>query len=140
MKLKPNKAVNALILFPFYLFLLSCSYSLRKEDCHELHTGNFIFFAKSGRHYRIERNDSIQVEINLKTNDTCRESIEWVSPCLYKTTVLSCSADYNDSFVAIMKNNPVYSEIIAKGKDYYVFKSWVKGYDYSIMDTINILK
>ena len=77
---------------------LHSSYTNKKSPCEKFKTGKFILQldVPPYDYTIIDRNDSVQVEVNLETNDTVMNSIKWIGPCKYQLKFLRSNKERND--------------------------------------------
>jgi len=80
-------------------------------SCRRFKNGEFDFHPK-GFHYHIIRQDSIQKEINLITNDTSLFRIKWLDECVY--TAKDLRGEHSRT---------IYMQILQTTPHYYIFKA-----------------
>jgi hypothetical protein len=84
----------------------------------------------------MNRNDSIQTEINQQTGDISRFAIKWTDECKYELKLMESTINYPDSIQKMEKNTPLKIEIISSTGDYYIFKSKRDDMDFILIDTL----
>jgi hypothetical protein len=89
--------------------------------------------------YIIERNDSLQIEINTGTNDTVVQRIKWIEPCEYELTFMRAS-NPKDEADAAKGQATVKAKIVKATKDYYVFEMYTDGDPLHYIDTLKRVK
>lgn len=72
-----NKILIALI----SLILFSCN--PQKKECTKFKTGTFKYLDENSKHITITRNDTLQIENNIKNNIKITTSVKWESDCSY---------------------------------------------------------
>ena len=84
-----------LILIILLLTLSSCA---QEKKCSEFKTGEFRYIDEK-LPFRIVRNDTLQIERNLKTGVEIHSAVEWKSKCEYVLTyrkILNIDKDVSD--------------------------------------------
>lgn len=97
----------------------SCSHPTL--TCDNLRTGNFYYYPiNDTTKYKIERNDSVQIETNLSTGKSQENKITWLNKCTYKLTPINVPKNVSgaDSFLLA---NPTEITILEIAKQYYIF-------------------
>lgn len=133
-----NKIKIISIISAITVLLFSCTRN--KPSCYLYHNGKFVYHGitknKSSFMIKIIRNDSLQIEIDSKTNDTGFMKVEWIDSCSYRLKFIKTAFNQPDSMVLFNKKMVITSTII-KGTDrYYICKSTYSLLPYSITDTI----
>ena len=105
-------------------------------DCKELKNGRFHFYGKqSNDHFLILRQDSLQREVNLSTNDTSYWRIGWIDECTYKANYISGGGIKSEEEKSFLQNHSTIIQIQKVTPDYYV----VKGALDSLNSKLNIV-
>ena len=76
--------MNRILIALLSLILLSCN--SREKECLKFKTGTFKYIDASSEHMTVTRNDSIQIENDLKNRIKVTTSIKWNSNCDYVLT------------------------------------------------------
>ena len=133
-----------------FLFLLiiipvfSCKSDKDPADCSRFKKGRFLLKEKLNRiNYIIDRNDTVQVELNENTDTIVVMGIKWVSECEYEFR-RKYRARYNRNNMLrepiIGESNidtlPLKVKIAASGKNYYVFEAKHSRFGYVYIDTM----
>jgi hypothetical protein len=123
------------------LFSYSCYTSKNKSLCEGYKNGKFIINLDIPPYgYTIiERSDSIQVEINSTTNDTLINRIKWTSPCEYELRFLRRNKIKNDSLTLFLDSKVIKAKILEPHKNFYIFKMYIEGIDFSYIDTLKLI-
>jgi len=80
------------------ILFLTLSSSAQEKKCSELKTGEFEYLNED-LPFKIVRNDSLQIERNLKTGVEIHTSVQWKSECEYVLTykkILNSNRDVSD--------------------------------------------
>jgi len=118
----------------------SCDVKERKLDCSAIKTGRFEFHGGySDRLYTIERNDSIQIEKDLRTHLGVKLAIKWTGPCEYELSLISFTVNGKDSIADHPDFNSMKTRITKISKNYYVCES-VDNKGGGSVDTMLIVK
>jgi hypothetical protein len=130
-----------LIVFLSATILLSCGSRNRKLDCNRFKAGKFLYYSKlDGRTITIERNDSIQTEINKANGHFVKAKIKWTHDCQYELTYMGEATSSADAIVPYIRSHPLKTEILEAGKDYFIFKSTMEGIKTTLIDTMFVLQ
>lgn len=126
--------------FVISIFLFfSCKQSNQTTDCNKYHTGTFynhLIPKEPDLRFLIYRNDSTQIEINLKTGDTSKYRIKWHDKCNYDLHFIEGSGNLPDSMLKRRKER-IYRTTILGGTDsFYLFETKVDKIDYTLSDTL----
>jgi hypothetical protein len=101
----------------------ACGTPTPKEcNCSKFKNGHFIYKAQSGFTYTIERNDSIQLETDVKTGDYTKLRIKWRDSCNYEVLMMETTIATSDSMKNVRKTIPFRIRIVSTAKDYYTFR------------------
>ena len=101
--------------------------------------GKFKYFStQTGNNYIIERNDSLQIERNLKTGSVTTLKIEWTGECEYNLTLLNRQSSPSDTLTKFQQKTVLKTKILKVGKDYCVFSSQALGFDRIMVDTLRL--
>lgn len=121
----------------------TCSFFKRDKSCNQFKSGDFFYNFRGPQGdftFSISRNDSIQTEINSRTGDISKLSVDWTGECNYELRLLESTADYPDSIMKIRKSMVFKNEIVGWTNDYYLFKSKQDNSDFILADTLWIKK
>jgi hypothetical protein len=98
-----------------------------EPDCTQLKKGIFHSYSKkNGAHIIINRIDSIQQDVNTKTNDTTYWKIDWLSNCRFAATYLSGSGPKTSEEKNFYQSTTLFFEVTEIADNYYVGTSTVK--------------
>ncbi len=132
--------MRSLVLLSIILSLAGCydkNYSLK---CDNLRIGEFGF-REGERRYKIERNDSVQIEIDESNDSVIEFDIKWMSSCEYELTFKRVIKKGKDTSYMQFKFPIVRTRITSiKSGQYYIFKSKVEGSSTELMDTMQIIR
>lgn len=129
-----------LFILPQVFLYQSCQYPV---DCAIYKNGKFKMHSPSqNADYIIVRNDSIQTEINVKTNVVLTERIIWKSPCQYDLQELSTSNPHLDFVDSFFLNHAIHVHIIETAKNYYISSTEIQigKKKVFIMDTLEAIQ
>lgn len=107
---------------------ISCFDYSTNFSCKRYKTGLFQYSgAVSGEKYAIERNDSIQMEVNIKRRFLVKKSINWLDSCSYMLTYISGhDLDGNPVSKAMIEQfhgtGSQYFRIIGGTEQYYIYR------------------
>lgn len=120
--------------------LTSC-YTNKKSLCEKFKIGEFILQldVPPYDYTIIDRNDSVQIEVNLETNDTVINSIKWTGPCEYELKFLKSNRERKDQVAQFLDPKPLKTEILKADKNYYTFKMYREGINFWWVDTLRVL-
>ena len=97
--------------------VLSCCCS-SPSKCEDFRTGQFIYLDHH-RTTRVFRNDSIQVEVDLKSGVQIYNRVEWVSDCSFELTYSNILNSPEDT--SLYMGEKIYVEIVEmEGDDFTV--------------------
>jgi hypothetical protein len=125
------------------LLILACGFSKKDQDCNQFKSGEFLYHFRGQQgdfFYSINRNDSIQTEINQQTGDVTKLAIHWMDRCKYELRLIESTVSYPDSIQVLRKTIPVRNEIIRWTKDYYIFKAERDKSAFVLTDTLWLKK
>jgi hypothetical protein len=95
----------------------------KAPDCSKIRTGTFYFYPTgSDQSYIINRNDSVQEEIDVKAADTSFYRVEWKNDCEFGLVFIRDSEVLPAEKKDFMATHTVYCEVLKVTKKYYVFK------------------
>lgn len=83
-----------------YFLLMSCS--AQQKKCSKFKTGTFKYEDPASKNITITRNDTLQIENNLRDKVKITTSVKWLSKCKYVLTYIDVT------------NYPYRDEIIGK--------------------------
>lgn len=87
----------------------------------------------------IERNDSIQTEINSNSKNIVKAKIKWKGECEYELTYLEQTTNSPDTINSFIQSRVLNVIILEATKDYYIFKATMADTDKTLTDTLRIL-
>ncbi len=124
-----------------YSCIISCGNSKSKSNCEKFRTGKFILQldVPPYSYTIIERNDSLQIETNSTTKDTVINSVKWTGPCEYELKLLNRNKKDNDSLTLFFDQKIFKSKILEAKNDYYIFKMYIEGIEFSYIDTLRVM-
>jgi hypothetical protein len=135
-----NKIILIILTASTITFLsFACSSSKKDKDCNRFRTGDFLYHFRGQQgdfYFSMNRNDSIQTEINQQTGDISKFAIKWTDECKYELKLMESTINYPDSIQKMEKNTPLKIEIISSTGDYYIFKSKRDDMDFILIDTL----
>jgi len=108
-----------------------------RKGCEYFKTGVFKMDTDWGgkiHKYRIERDDSFQVEVNLKTDARTTFRVFWKTPCKYVLKYHSGPTEIKDP--AMLAKLKVTTKMVKTGENYYVFSSTSNLFHNVITDTL----
>ena len=125
----------------FLLFFSSCSDKENRPDCSTIKKGKFEYRGGfSNKHFSIERNDSIQIEMDPDTGIGMKFRIKWDDDCDYVLALISFVKNGKDSLVNQSEFPLVKTEVVKVTKNYYVCRSAMQGENAIRRDTMLIIK
>jgi hypothetical protein len=129
-----------IIIFFITVIFFGCSPSgVKNSECKNFKNGQFILRAELNHtDYLLDRNDTIQIETNLKDKKVTKWKVVWTNQCTYELWYLAIPPlSKQDSFFII---HPFVNKILVATKDYYVFESTLEANRYRVVDTIFVMK
>ena len=118
-----NKIVRILIV----LMISGLNSYSQDSHCREYKTGKFQLIDKEQNlEFVIERNDTIQVERNIKTEEIAKFKIMWLNDCKYELTIIEGKKEFMDFYA----DKILIIEMIEIYDNGYKFSSKMKGFDY----------
>jgi len=84
----------------------------------------------------IYRNDTTQLEIVPELRDTVLQKIRWKSECEYELKFVKRNHIKNDSLTKFLDPQILHVTILNAKKDYYIFRMYIEGIDFSVVDTL----
>jgi hypothetical protein len=135
-----KKNLDTCIFLILTIVIASCKNS---SECLRFKNGTFYTISPVTKNkIIIERNDSLQIETDVKSNIELKSKIVWKDACEYEILAMSDNKTNINGIDSFFSITPIRVKIIDTGKDFYVFKARVdsinKYLEYS--DTIHILK
>lgn len=126
MNIKHVKMRNIMLMtFIFQWLNISTSFS-QNNNCKSFRTGKFkLVDDKINKEYLIIRNDSIQIETELKTGQVTKFKINWESDCKYTLTFIEARQEIIDFY----KNKKLNIEIVEIYDNGYKFSAKLDGFD-----------
>jgi hypothetical protein len=96
----------------------------KAPDCAKVRTGVFYFYPAmdSSRSYIINRNDTVQEEIDVKDGDTSYYRVQWKNDCEFGLIFIRDTEKMPEEKREFMATHTVYCEVLKVTKKYYVFK------------------
>jgi hypothetical protein len=125
------------------VLIFACSSVKKGEDCSQYKSGEFLYHYRGQQgdfYYSINRNDSIQIEINQKTGDTTKWAVHWTDECKYELLLIKSTEHFRDTIHTSWKADPVRNEIVRSTKEYYIFKAESDHTDFVLTDTLWLKK
>ena len=132
---------NVISISGFLFMLFSCSdqQPIQKPDCSLVRRGQFELKDNlSGHLFHIERNDSVQREINQKTGFGVILKIDWKDSCEYELIDLGFIINGKDSLAQDLDPVPMRVRITKITPNYLVCRSVMEGR--TTIDTMLIIK
>ncbi len=129
-----------IIIFFITIPFFGCSLSgVKNSECKKFKNGKFILRAElNNTDYLLNRNDSIQIETNVKDEKVTKWKVVWTNQCTYELWYLAMPPlSKQDSFFT---THPFVNKILEATKDYYVFESRMDANGYRMVDTIFVMK
>lgn len=125
------------------LSFLACSSSDKNSSCERFRQGKFRYhfrWQNEQTDFLIQRNDSVQTEMDLKSGETSKLAIRWTGECDYELRLLETTFDFPDSMQEIRESLPVKTKILSSAEDYYIFQTTRDNSDLVLTDTLWIEK
>jgi len=136
--MKQNFFVVTILLIAF----LDIACTPRPLNCASVKRGRFLYYSSAlNKKYFIERNDSIQIEVDSSSKTTVKSKIVWVNDCAFDLTIMLDSNKRNDGIDSFFASTPIKTTIIKVTPTYYVFSSSIDnaGKRLVLVDTTRIL-
>ena len=119
----------------------SCNTPSDETRCNLYKNGKFLYhFPGKNIDILIDRNDSIQTETDLSTNNKVVFIIKWITNCDYELRFKSQINSDNNEYKFKMKDAVLNTKIIVANENYCICKTYAIGYDKINIDTIKIFK
>jgi hypothetical protein len=118
---------------------VSCRTTEKEKGCEQFKSGNFVFHINAPEYqtdFIIQRDDSIQTELEKKTGRYSKFRVNWTGPCTYELIMIESTFVFPDSLQKIRKTLPTKTEITGWTKDYYLFSTMRDGSNYVLKDTM----
>jgi len=112
-------------------------------NCADVRRGRFLYHSSiTNTDYLIERNDTIQTEIDTHSKIITRCKIVWVNDCEYYLTITQNNNPNRDGIDSFFESTPIKTSIVQVTSSYYIFSSKVDsiGKSLTLTDTMKILK
>lgn len=124
------------LLISFY----SCSTNGDTKSCEQFKKGKFLVTMDTAPYtpWIINREDSVQIEVNQVTNDSIINAITWTGSCEYELKFLRAVGPRKDSINSVLKSKPLKVNILETHKDYYIFRMSINGIDLAPADTLKV--
>lgn len=105
----------------FLLFsLIAFSGFAQSKDCSKFKTGTFKYVSSGVQNTIITRNDSIQIETDVKNGFKLTGSIKWLSDCKYTLTYIGVSNSNYSSIIGTTFN----VDITSTAKNTYKYSAY----------------
>lgn len=92
-------------------------------ECKDLRNGRFHYYGKQSEvHFLILRQDSIQKEVNVATNDTSYWRVAWIDDCTYTANYLSGGGMKSEEEKSFLRSHTTIMQIQKTTADYYIVK------------------
>ena len=119
-----------------YVVLIACRNKPNGIDCSNCKAGDFTYYYRPENDtIEISRNDSLQVEKNIRSGFITKSKINWISPCEFESTFISSSDPSLDKMSELMKDRVVVTRIREINNDYYLSESEIEGMSFKTQDT-----
>ncbi|HEY6506186.1 MAG TPA: hypothetical protein VIZ28_19555 [Chitinophagaceae bacterium] len=135
--------MRVLFFLIFTLFVISCGTKKEPADCSRFKKGRFLLKDKVNRiNYIVDRDDSVQVELNENTDTIVVMGIKWVSECEYELRHRYRARYSANNMLSepIITDNidtlPLQVKITGSGKNYYVFDAKTDRFGFIYSDTM----
>jgi hypothetical protein len=93
--------------------LLNVACNHRHINCAGLKTGKFLYYSSiTNKKYFIERNDSIQIEVDAASKKATKSKIIWVNDCEYYLTGVPDSNKSHDNIDSFFQATPIKTTIV----------------------------
>jgi len=108
----------------FLTTVLSAACNRRHFNCTALKNGKFVYYSSiTKKKYLIERNDSVQIEIDDLTKEVYKNKIVWDNDCEYYLVGMPDSRKRLDKLDSFFASTPLKTTILKVAPTYYVFSS-----------------
>lgn len=104
------------------LIIITISWTgIQPPDCKSIQTGTFYFYPPDQKDgFKLIRNESMQVEVELKTKDTSFWKIQWVNDCVCTSTFISTTKKkVPKEFLSYVKSHIMYMEVVEVNEKNY---------------------
>lgn len=129
--------LHFLVAFILCLQLFSCKQ--KQFGCADVKNGTFHVYPGEGKeHYMVNRQDTLQTEMNLNAGTTSYWKITWTSDCSYLSQYLSGGNIGSKAQEDFYKSTAAKFSILQVTKDYYLFTGTItspNGKQYTYTDT-----
>lgn len=102
--------------------IISISWTtIQPPDCKTIQNGTFYFYPPDQKDgFKLIRNDSLQVEVELKTNDTSFWKIQWINECVCTSKFISTTKKkVPKEFLDMVNNHIMFMEVMEVTDKYY---------------------
>ena len=122
------------VFLSYLLWTVFCSLNLHNGiDCTSFRNGKFKLVDKEiEQEYLIERNESIQIEMDLKNNTISKFRVTWVTDCEYELDILEGRKEVMDFFTGKTLSIRIV-ETFDKG---YKYEAQLKGTEMKVIHTV----
>jgi hypothetical protein len=100
-------------------------------DCKTFRTGTFRLVDKD-QEYIIERNDTIQIEKDLKKNTISKFKVTWVTDCEYELDIIEAREEAMNFF----KGKTLSIQILETTDNGYKYEAKLKGTEMKLIHTV----
>lgn len=114
-----------LLTFGIALLFLAFRHNQQTPICRDLRKGSFYAHGRNGEQIRINRSDSIQQDIYMRTRDTMYWKLKWTGECRF-TAIYLGGNDTRAEVVAQRENASFIYEVQQITPDYYIGKTTVR--------------
>lgn len=93
----------------------------RPPDCKAIQNGTFYFYPEDQKKgYKLIREDTLQMEIELKTRDTSFWKIQWIDDCTCSSKFISMTKKKVDkNFLEYLNNHIAFMEVLEVEDKFY---------------------
>lgn len=115
-----NPTLTILLTFLCGLFIQCHSNNI---GCKDLKNGRFHFYGKHSEiHFLLIRQDSIQKEVNVVSNDTSYWKLKWINDCTYTANYLSGGGMKSEDEQKFLRSHTTIIEIQKATPEFYIIK------------------
>jgi hypothetical protein len=121
------------------IFIALILTSFSSQDCSTLKNGIFYFYPPdSSEPFQIIRKDSVQEEINMKTQDTSFWKIKWSNDCFANLHLIRITKKMEDDEKAFLFGHTTVMQVLSISDKYYVFKAGLDSLNslFTVVDTV----
>lgn len=104
--------------------MLFIQWQATNVGCKELRNGRFHYYGKqTGAHFLILRQDSMQKEVKVATNDTAYWRVAWIDECTYAANWLSGGRMKTEEEKTFLRSHTTITQIQKTTTEYYIMTS-----------------